>query len=232
MPHKLPKARKQRGVSLVELLVATVISGIIISAMISAFVTTASKSVKEKRLGEIQEENHLALDLISSEIQQAAWISKDSGKLLELPNGSVVLSLLLPSEKGHSLVLYALAAPSENLSPVLQKYLAKNQSTVALYRWQSIPLNIDPKDPTFPQKVAPQDNQPQLVTAFLRSSPEAGSEPAISFVEDQKEGKISGGELILRGDNPGQSCADIGAATSCPNFEIATRAYSRNMQTK
>ena len=87
MPHRLLKlTRNKRGATLVELLIAAVISGIIISAMIGAFVTTASKSVKEKRLGEIQEENHLALDLISAEIQEAAWISKDSGKLLELPN--------------------------------------------------------------------------------------------------------------------------------------------------
>ena len=233
MPPKwLKRTRKKRGVTLVELLVATVISGIIISAMIGAFVTTASKSVKEKRLGEIQEENHLALDLISAEIQEAAWISKDSGKLLELPNGQVVLSLLLPSPEGYSLVVYALAAPSEELSPVLQAYLAKIQSQVALYRWQSGPLEIDPKDPVFPQKVAPAAQQPQLVTAFLRSPSEAGNEPAISFVEDQKEGEISGGELILRGDNPSQPCADIGSDTACPNFEIATRAYSRNIQTK
>jgi type II secretory pathway pseudopilin PulG len=233
MPPKwLMRTRKKRGATLIELLIAAVISGIIISAMIGAFVTTAGKSVKEKRLGEIQEENHLALDLISAEIQEAAWISKDSGKLLELPNGQVVLSLLLPSPQGYSLVVYALAAPSENLSPVLQAYLAKNQSTVALYRWQSVPLDIDPHDPIFPQKVAPAPQQPQLVTAFLRSPSEAGNEPAISFLEEQNEGEISGGELILRGDNPSQPCADIGSATSCPNFEIATRAYSRNIQTK
>jgi prepilin-type N-terminal cleavage/methylation domain-containing protein len=234
MPHRLlfKLTRKTRGVTLVELLIAAVISGIIISAMIGAFVTTASKSVKERRLGEIQEENHLALDLISSEIQEAAWISKDSGKLLELPNGRVVLSLLLPASQGYTLVLYALAAPSENLSPVLQAYLAKNQSAVALYRWQSIPLDVDPKDPIFPKKVAPAPHQPQLVTAFLRSSSEAGNESAISFVEDQNEGEISGGELILRGDNPSQPCADIDSGTSCPNLEIATRAYSRNIQTK
>jgi type II secretory pathway pseudopilin PulG len=233
MPPKwLKRTRKKRGATLIELLIAAVISGIIISAMIGAFVTTAGKSVKEKRLGEIQEENHLALDLISAEIQEAAWISKDSGKLLELPNGQVVLSLLLPSPQGYSLVVYALAAPSENLSPVLQAYLSKNQSTVALYRWQSVPLAIDPKDPIFPQKVAPAPQQPQLVTAFLRSSSEAGNEPAVSFAEEQNEGEISGGKLILRGDNPIQPCADIGSATSCPNFEIATRAYSRNIQTK
>jgi prepilin-type N-terminal cleavage/methylation domain-containing protein len=233
MPHRVLKlTRNKRGVTLVELLIAAVISSVIISAMIGAFVTTASKSVKEKRLGEIQEENHLALDLISSEIQEAAWISKDSGKLLELPNGQVVLSLLLPSPQGYSLVVYALAAPSEELSPVLQSYLAKIQSRVALYRWQSVPLDINPKDPQFPQTVAPVSKQPQLVTAFLRASSEIENEPAVSFAEDQKEGYISGGELILRGDNPSQSCADIGSATTCPNFEIATRAYSRNIQPK
>jgi prepilin-type N-terminal cleavage/methylation domain-containing protein len=225
MPHELLRRRKKRGVSLVELLVATVISGIIISAMISAFVTTASKSVKEKRLGEIQEENHLALDLISTDIQEAAWISKDSGKLLELPNGNVVLSLLLPSEKGYTLVLYALAAPSDNLSPVLQKYLAKNQSSVALYRWQSIPLDVDPKDPEFPQKVSPQDNQPQLVTAFLRANTDDGG---FDFVDDKKNDQIYGGQLILRGDDPTQPCSEI----ACSNLEMATRSYSRNIQTK
>ena len=64
MPHRLFKLRKNRGVtgvSLVELLVAVVISGIIISAMIGAFVTTAGKSVKERRLAEIQEENQLTV---------------------------------------------------------------------------------------------------------------------------------------------------------------------------
>jgi type II secretory pathway pseudopilin PulG len=233
MPHRLFKLRKNRGVtgvSLVELLVAVVISGIIISAMIGAFVTTAGKSVKERRLAEIQEENHLALDLMSTEIQEAAWISKDSGKLLELPNGKVVFSLLLPSPQGYSLVVYALSAPTEELSPVLQSYLAKLQSPIALYRWQSVPLDLDPNDPIFPQKVAPAPKQPQLVTAFLRSSSERGDEPALRFLEEQKDGAIAGGELILRGDNPSQPCADIGADISCSNLEIATRAYSRNIQ--
>jgi prepilin-type N-terminal cleavage/methylation domain-containing protein len=224
MPHRLflKLTRKTRGVTLVELLIAAVISGIIISAMIGAFVTTASKSVKERRLGEIQEENHLALDLISSEIQEAAWISKDSGKLLELPNGRVVLSLLLPASQGYTLVLYTLAAPSENLSPVLQAYLAKNQSTIALYRWQSIPLDVDPKDPIFPQKIAPQTNQPQLVTAFLYSDPDDNE---FNFIEDKQNGQIYGGQLILRGDDPTQPCLEVG----CSNLEIATRSYSRNI---
>lgn len=233
MHHKLPtRSRKNRGVTLVELLIAMVISGIIISTMIGAFVTTAGRSVKERRLGEIQEENHLALDLISSEIQEAVWISKDSGKLLELPNGKVVLSLLMPGPQGYSLVVYALSAPSEELSPVLQSYLAKIQSQVALYRWQSVPLDIDPKDPVFPKKVAPAPKQPQLVTAFLRPSLEAGNESALSFIEDPNEEAISGGEFILRGDNPTQPCAEIGAGISCSNLEIATRAYSRNIRSK
>ncbi len=232
LPRVLKRTRNKRGVTLIELLIAAVISSIIISAMIGAFVTTASKTVKEQRLGEIQEENHLALDLISSEIQEAAWISKDSGKLLELPNAQVVVSLLLPSEQGYALVVYALSKPTNELSPILREYLTKTQSPIALYRWQSVPLDIDPKDPQFPQTVAPVPKQPQLVTAFLRASSEAENEPAVRFIEAQKEGNISGGELILRGDNPNQPCADIGSATSCPNFEIATRTYSRNIQTK
>lgn len=233
MPHKILKlTRNKRGVTLVELLIAAVISTIIISAMIGAFVTTASKTVKEQRLGEIQEENHLALDLISAEIQEATWISKDSGKLLELPEGQVVVSLLVPSAQGYALVVYALSKPTNELSPILRDYLTKIQSPIALYRWQSVPQDVDPKDPQFSQTVAPVSKQPQLVTAFLRPASETENEPAVSFIEEQKEGRIFGGELILKGDNPSQSCSDIGSASSCPNFEIATRAYSRNIQTK
>jgi prepilin-type N-terminal cleavage/methylation domain-containing protein len=233
MPHRVLKlTRNKRGVTLVELLIAAVISTIIISAMIGAFVTTASKTVKEQRLGQIQEENHLALDLISTEIQEATWISKVSGKLLELPEGQVVVSLLIPSAQGHALVVYALSKPTDELSPILRDYLTKTQSPIALYRWQSVPLDVDPKDPQFPQKVAPVSKQPQLVTAFLRPSSETENEPSVSFIEEQKEGRVSGGELILKGDNPSQPCAEIGSATSCPNFEIATRAYSRNIRTK
>ncbi|MEM9255451.1 MAG: PilW family protein [Pseudomonadota bacterium] len=69
----LPKPSKERGLSLVELMVALALGGFLVLGVVNVFLTTKESSGVEAALARVQENGRFAMDLLAEDIRQTQY---------------------------------------------------------------------------------------------------------------------------------------------------------------
>ena len=88
--------RNQRGFSLVELLVVTVVMGLVVAATYTLYVSTQRTAVTSEEVVDVQQNLRFALDQIASDIRMAGFL---------VPEGTPALSTTPADLNGNDLVM-------------------------------------------------------------------------------------------------------------------------------
>jgi type IV pilus assembly protein PilW len=97
MPRHVPRPRSQRGLSLIELMVALVLGLLVAIGIVNIFTATSSSSVVQTQLAKLQEEGRFAIGALTADLRMAnaQYCSNMGGQSAALANTVVALDRYL-----------------------------------------------------------------------------------------------------------------------------------------
>jgi len=135
---KGPFRKDERGFTLVELVIASVLSAVVFAAIFSAYIFMARNLTRLANFQQQQVQNRRVLNVVSKDVNEASQ--------LNFPSNAVTLQLVLPTLPSSTLVTYTYDATAQTLTR--QAVGSTNSTTVLLSNLTSFTFNYFDKSGT------------------------------------------------------------------------------------